>query len=262
MAQGYIQAVTDYANILKDDANTEGFPIVKKLMSAIKKAGITYFGETEKYINGPYKGQTKSGFVDTLTGDELDGTLYESDLGFDEDDNFIILNKNAFKKKLNGNQGSNNENKGSNNENEGSNNENEGSNNENKGSNNENEGSNNENEGSNSAWFSDAWGFSLLIDISDPKTPMFVANDKLKTSDEEGITHTTIQWKNTEGQLSIDDIVELSAANNYKIIGLTFEMEGVNMIWFPIPTAAAGGRRRRQKTRARRRRTTKKRSRK
>jgi hypothetical protein len=219
MAQGYIQAVTDYANILKDDSNTEGFPIVKKLMSAIKKAGITYFGETEKYINGPYKGQTKSGFVDTLTGDELDGTLYESDLNFNEEQNFIVLNKKDFIKTIENAEAV-------------------------------------FDEESNDAWFSDAWGFSLLININNPDEPTFFDNEIIRND-------PIIKWIDNEGKLSINDIVKLSAENNYKIIGLTFEMEGVNMIWFPIPTAAAGGRRRRrQKTRARRRRATKKRSRK
>jgi hypothetical protein len=231
MAQAYIQAVTDYANTLKDDANTlkddantikddantEAFPIVKKLMSAIKKAGITYFGETEKYINGPYKGQTKSGFVDTLTGNELDGTLYESDLSFNEEQNFIVLNKKDFIKTLE-------------------------------------ELEVVFDEESNDAWFSDAWGFSLLIDITNPDEPTFFDNEMLRDN-------TIIKWADEEGKLSINDIVKLSAENDYKIIGLTFEMEGVNMIWFPIPTAAAGGRRRR-KTRARRRRATKKHSRK
>ena len=218
MAQEYIDAVNVYANLLKEDADEEGFPKIKALIEAIKEAGITYFDETKKYTNGPYKGQTESGFVDTLTGDELDGTLYESDLNFNEEQNFLVLNKTNFIKTI------------------------------------ENAGAVLDEE-SNDAWFSDAWGFSLLININDPDTPTFFDNEILRNK-------TIIKWKNTEGELSIDDIVKLSEENDYKIIGLTFEMEGENMIWFPIPTAAAGGRRRRRKTQVRRRRATKKRSRK
>ena len=218
MAQEYINAVNVYANLLKEDANKKGFLKIKALIEVIKEAGIKYFGETEKYTNGPYKGQTKSGFVDTLTGNELDGTLYESDLSFDEEQNFIVLNKNDFIKTIENAEAV-------------------------------------FDEESNDAWFSDAWGFSLLIDINNPDEPTFFYNEMLRDN-------TIIKWADNEGKLSINDIVKLSAENDYKIIGLTFEMEGVNMIWFPIPTAAAGGGRRRRKTRSRRKRATKKRNRK
>jgi hypothetical protein len=205
----YIEKVKEYAQLLKDDSESEGFPVTKKLISEINKAGLDYFGEKEYYNIGPRAGEYKSGYMALSEDYESEDSLYNSSVGFENmDDNFIVLNESDFQTKRREETGND--------------------------------------EPTNYAWFSDAIGFSLLIDISDPESPKYYKHPKLKFGKGDD---TLLYWKRNPGGLSIEEIPELSA--DAHIIGITVEQEGMNMIWFPIPSPMVGGngRRRRKKTR-------------
>ncbi len=176
MASRYIEAVKEYADILKSDAETPGFPITKKLIAEIKKVGVEYFGDD---------------YVDTFHGEELDGTLYESDLEFDEEENFKIMNKKEVDKEKGGDEEEDNENE------------------------------DHHEIFENYAWLSDAWGFSLLIDISDKENPKYFPNPKLGV---DAGSDTVILWrKAAEKGLNMSEIVNISKDNAYNIIGITVE---------------------------------------
>jgi hypothetical protein len=200
----YISAVQTYASYIKDN-----FFALKALNKEINKAGIDIFGETQRGKNGSYR----NGYLPFITNSIMNeaesienNTLVNTNSFQESDISFKAFTYDGYKNQYTEMMGNVNE------------------------------------EELINTRFSDAWGFSILVDISNPDAPVYVP-----TANFEELTDSN---NGREGFLWTDVEKLPTLSNDRNIIGLTYETEGSVHIWFPIPSNAAGGKRKsKRKTR-------------
>ena len=200
----YISAVETYASYIKDN-----FFALKALHKEINKAGIDIFGPTERREDGSYR----NGYLPTITNSNMNeaesiesNTLVNINSFQENDISFKPFTYDGYKSQYTEMMGNENE------------------------------------EGLMNTRFSDAWGFSLLVDISNPDAPVYVPTVNFEELTDSNNGRDGFLWTD------IEKLPTLS--NDRNIIALTYESEDGVSIWFPIPSNAAGGKRKsKRKTR-------------